>query len=74
MGILFSKCCKVKISFKCMLCNEQASSEPEEPVELRSAHNEEGGKLFVAIIAIAVGMKRGLLTSLQMLPVQLSSL
>ena len=69
MGILFSKCFKVDISFECILCNERSSSEPEEPVQLRSAHNEEGGKLFVASIAIAVGTKRGLFTSLQMLPV-----
>lgn len=56
MGVIFSKCFEMEISFKCILCNEQSSSEPEEPIQLRSAHNEEGGKLF---IAIAVCMKRG---------------
>ena len=46
MGILFSKCCEVEINFRCTLCNGRSSPEPEVPIELSNAHNEEGGKPF----------------------------
>ena len=57
MGALFSKCCEVEINFRCTLCSERSSSEPEVPIELRSVHNEEDSKLNVLIIEINVGMK-----------------
>ena len=46
MGSCFSKCCEVEINFRCTLCNGRSSPEPEVPIELSNAHNEEGGKPF----------------------------
>ena len=57
MGILFSKWCEVEINCKCILCKGRSSPEPEVPIELSNAHNEEGCKLFVVIIVIDIDRK-----------------
>ena len=65
MGSCFSKCCEVEINFRCTLCNNRSSSEPEVPIELSSTHNAEEGMIFVVIIENDVGINGDLRISLQ---------